>query len=74
MPKIQDIIFIIFLAFLLYKRNPTFFVWAALFCIALSIPFFFFWVFFTAQRLIYYAFFLLVIALLLFIFKKRYHK
>lgn len=69
--KPQDILFILILAFLLYKKNPEWLVAGALLCILLAVPLFSFWIFFTAQRFIYYAFFLLLLASLLFLFKKR---
>jgi len=64
--KPQDILFIITILFLLWKKNPKHFVVAGLICLALSMPLFHFWIFFTAQRLVYYAvgFFLFSIILL----------
>lgn len=53
--KIQDIIFFLSLAFLLYKHNPKWFAVAGIVCLILSIPLFYFWIFFTAQRLTWYA-------------------
>lgn len=63
--KPQDIIFIIVLLALIYKRNPK---WAAVVGVGsllLSIPLFATWTFFTAERLTWYAgaFFLLSIIL-----------
>ena len=53
--KIQDILFLIFLTFLVYKRNPKYLFLAGIFSLILSIPLFYFWIFFTAQRLVEYA-------------------
>lgn len=53
--KIQDIIFLIFFAFLILRHRENSFVSFGLLFLLLSIPFFYFWVFFTAERLIYYA-------------------
>jgi len=74
--KPQDIIFILVLAALLWKRNPKYFVVAGLLCILGSIPLFQFWVFFTAQRLTWYAagFLLVGICLLLFTTGKKKNK
>lgn len=59
--KIQDIIFLIVLFFLIYKRNPKLAVVAGLLCLVISIPLFATWTFFTAEHLTWYAaaFFLL---------------
>lgn len=62
--KIQDLIFLIVLILLLYKRNPRYFAYAGLICFAISIPFFYQWVFFTAQKLIEYGFTFSLIAAL----------
>lgn len=61
--KIQDIFFIVVLAFLLFKHNPKYFAVVGLLCLIFSIPLFTFWIFFTAERLVWYAasFFLLSI-------------
>lgn len=61
--KIQDIIFLIALAFLIYKKDPRWAAMAGLGSLALSIPLFATWIFFTAERLTWYAaaFFLLSI-------------
>lgn len=63
--KVQDILFLIILAFLIYKHIPKLFVIAGIIALILSIPLFSLWVFFTAERLIWYAvaFFLLAIVL-----------
>ena len=62
--KIQDLIFLIVLIILLYKRNPRYFVYAGLICFAISMPLFYQWVFFTAQKLIGYGFIFNLIAIL----------
>ncbi len=72
--KVQDIIFIVVIIFLLYKRKAEWFAFAGVLSFIIAIPFYVMWIFFTAQRLVEYAFYLLIIALLLFVFKKRYHK
>ena len=53
--KPQDIIFIILLVFLLWKRNPLLAVWSGLLSLITSIPLFATWIFFTAERLTWYA-------------------
>jgi hypothetical protein len=71
--KPQDIIFIIILIFLLWKRKPEWFIFLGLFSFLCSIPLFAYWIFFTAQRFIYYgfSFFLLGIIFSLPILRKR---
>lgn len=69
--KIQDIIFILLLIVLLYKRNQYLFIWCAFGAVLLAIPLFQLQIFFTAQRLMYYAYALILLATLLFFFKKR---
>jgi len=61
--KIQDIFFLIFFAFLVYKSNPKLSAAAGILLLLASIPLFSLWVFFTAERLVWYAaaFFLLSI-------------
>lgn len=53
--KIQDILFIVLLAILLFKHKENSFVAFGLLCFLLAAPFFYFWIFFTAQRLVIYA-------------------
>lgn len=71
--KIQDIIFVVFLLLLFWRRKPELFIWLGVVCFSISIPLFAFWVFFTAERLVAYgvAFFSLGILSYLLIFKKR---
>jgi len=69
--KPQDLILLLIIAFLIWKRNPKYFVVAGLMCILASAPLFHFWVFFTAQRLIWYSLLLLLIAVVWFIFKNE---
>jgi hypothetical protein len=74
--KLQDIIYILVLLFLLYKsgtsRHPTkHFVWAGLVCLVISMPLFYFWVFFTAERLVWYAAGFFIFAILIFIIRDR---
>ncbi|MCL4353585.1 hypothetical protein M1615_03940 [Patescibacteria group bacterium] len=53
--KLQDAVFLLVFAFLLYKRSPRRAVIAGLASLILSIPLFSFWIFFTAERLVYYG-------------------
>lgn len=69
--KIQDILFIIILLGLLYKRSPVLVAWVVFGAVLIAIPLFQLQIFFTAQRLMYYAFALMLVATLLFLFKKR---
>lgn len=62
--KIQDIIFLLIFAILIFKHKENSFVALGLVCFLLSIPFFYFWVFFTAERLIEYGVLLLLVEVL----------
>lgn len=65
--KIQDLAFILFFLFALWRRSPRFSIIVGLFCLVISIPLFKFWIFFTAERLTWYGavFFLHAIILLI---------
>lgn len=65
--KIQDILFIVILIALIYKRSPRAAAAVGLASLLLAIPLFATWTFFTAERLTWYAasFFLVSIVLLL---------
>ncbi len=69
--KPQDILFILVLLFLLWKRNPTYAIVAGLGCLVVAMPLFHFWVFFTAERLVMYSSAFLLLAIVLFGFDKR---
>ncbi len=58
--KLQDIVFFVVLAFLLYKRSPRLMADLGIILLLLSIPLYAKWVFFTAERFTWYgaAFFL----------------
>lgn len=59
--KPQDLVFVVLLAFLLYKKSPRLAAGFGIVSLLLSIPLFYRWIFFTAERLTWYAaaFFLL---------------
>lgn len=63
--KIQDILFFLVLAFLIYKHDPRWFVIAGIIALIISIPLFSLWVFFTAERLIWYTLALFLIAIII---------
>lgn len=63
--KVQDILFLIILAALIFKWNPRWFVWAGIMSLILSILLFYFWIFFTAERLTWYAAVFFLISILL---------
>ncbi len=65
--KPQDIVFVLVLGFLIYKRVPKLLIGAGLISLIISIPLFAKWIFFTAERLTWYsmAFFLVAVILLL---------
>ena len=71
--KPQDLLFIIALIFLLWRRNPQYLVVAGLFCLFVSMPLFQLWIFFTAERLAWYAagFLLLAVILQIIRFKQK---
>jgi len=69
--KPQDLIFLVVLVPLIFKRNPNYFVIAGLLSLILSIPLFHQWIFFTAQRLVIYAFVFFTIAVIIHIIKLR---
>jgi hypothetical protein len=70
--KPQDIVFLLFLAFLLYKRNSRLLVASGILFLLLSMPLFAKWIFFTAERFTWYAaaLFLTVICIQLISLKK----
>ena len=68
--KPQDVLFIIVLIALLFKRDSKLFVWAGLASLLLSIPLFATWTFFTAQRLVIYAFAFFLVACIFFMTKE----
>ena len=53
--KIQDILFLVFFAILLFKHKENSFVAFGLGCLLLAMPFFYLYIFFTAERLVYYS-------------------
>jgi hypothetical protein len=67
--KPQDILFILIIIALLWRRDPKYFILAGLICMVFAIPLFQFWVFFTAERLIGYAAGFLFIAIVLLLMK-----
>lgn len=72
--KIQDILFFLILAFLIWKRDPR---WAALvgvLALVVAIPLFATWTFFTAERLTWYAAAFFFLSLLFHLWKLRSQK
>jgi uncharacterized membrane protein YhhN len=53
--KIQDILFLVVFAVLLFKHKENSFVAFGLGCFLLAMPFFYLYIFFTAERLVYYG-------------------
>lgn len=66
--KIQDILFLVVLIFLFFKKDSKLSLFFGLGSIFVSIPLFYLQIFFTAQHLIWYSlgFFILTIALTIF--------
>jgi hypothetical protein len=71
--KPQDIVFIIGLVFVLYKRNPTYATVIGLVLLLLSIPLFYLQIFFTAQRFVMYAAGFLLVSAVFHLFMQRIH-
>lgn len=71
--KPQDILFLIILGLLFYKRNPKYFSYAGLICLLISIPLFAKWIFFTAERFSLYAFIFILIAIVLNLVRMRHN-
>jgi len=64
--KIQDIVLVLLIAILLWRRNPYYLVTAGLGLLVVSMPLFATWVFFTAERFTYYAGVCFLLAIFLF--------
>lgn len=69
--KIQDIVFLLVLVFLIYKKSPKWAAWAGIFLLILAIPLFATWTFFTAERLTWYAASFFLLSIVLNFFKKK---
>lgn len=69
--KPQDILFLLILLTILWKRNPIYAVIVALLCLIISMPLFQLWVFYTAERLVMYGAGFLLLAMVLFYFEKK---
>ena len=63
--KPQDLLFLLILIVLLYKKKPDLFVWAGIISLVVSMPLFAKWVFFTAERLVLYAALFFLVSILL---------
>lgn len=69
--KPQDIVLLLLIIALLWKRNPRHFVIAGISMLVLAIPLFAKFIFFTAERLTMYAGLCMLIAVIILIFKER---
>lgn len=69
--KPQDLIFLLILLFLIFKKNPNWSAWAGVISLILSIPLFSFWIFFTAQRLVMYSAAFLLLSIIFHILKPK---
>lgn len=69
--KPQDILFIILLLAILWKRNPVWAVIIGLLSLILAVPLFQLQIFFTAERLVMYAFGFILIGIMLFYLGKK---
>lgn len=68
--KIQDILFLVVLLFLIFKKDSRWATFAGIGSIALSMPLFATWTFFTAERLVWYGASFLLLSILLAIWKR----
>ena len=69
--KIQDILFLVVLIFLIIKRDSKLSLYFGLGSIIVSIPLFYLQIFFTAEHLIWYSASFFVLTILLMIFKDK---
>lgn len=69
--KLQDIVFLVIIAFLAWRHNPRYFVIAGLIMLIVAIPLYAKWIFFTAERLTMYAGVCMLIAVILFLFMRK---
>lgn len=69
--KIQDILFLVVLIFLIFKKDSRLSLYAGVGSILLSIPLFYLQIFFTAEHLIWYSAGFLVLTLALTVFKEK---
>jgi len=68
--KPQDIIFVVILAVLLFRKDAKLFAISGVTFLFLSMPLFNFWIFFTAQRFVLYACICFSLCLLLVLLKQ----
>jgi hypothetical protein len=69
--KIQDILFIGVLGYLLFKRSPRLVAGFGMGLLLLSIPLFAKWVFFTAERMVWYGVVFLLLSIVLHILQLK---
>jgi hypothetical protein len=69
--KIQDVLFLVTLFFLIFKRDSKLSLYFGLGSILVSIPLFYFQVFFTAEHLIWYSAAFISLSIILMIFKEK---
>jgi hypothetical protein len=72
--KIQDVLFFVIFAILIWKNNPVAAVWVGIVSLVLSIPLFSFWIFFTAERFTWYAGAFFLLAIILYLFNHKHEK
>jgi hypothetical protein len=72
--KIQDILFLLFFAVLLFKHKENSFASFGLLSFLLAIPFFYFWIFFTAEKLVWYGVLLITAEVILKLWELRNEK
>jgi len=72
--KIQDILFIVLFAILLFKHKENSFLSLGLLCLLFAIPLFYFWIFFTAERLVWYGVLLILVEVIFKLFKLLHEK
>lgn len=65
--KPQDILFVISIVILLYKKDYRLFIASGIFSLVISMPLFAKWIFFTAERLTWYSMVFFSVAIVLLI-------
>jgi hypothetical protein len=70
--KIQDILFLLGLFFLIYKKDSRLSLIVGISLLFVAIPLFFLQIFFTAQHLVYYSAAFILLSVFIMIFKEKY--
>lgn len=69
--KPQDIIFLLVLLGIIFRRDARLAAFFGIFSLIVSMPLFAFWIFFTAERLTWYAGAFFLVAIILFVIQTK---